>query len=68
MTIFNWNISCVQLIHNILNHKIHLNDMYLFRASQRTDSLHYKDKLFNNVWGRNICLVLKFYKTQKTTA
>jgi len=42
--------------------------MYLFRASQRTDSLHYKDQLFNNVWVRNICLVLKFYKTQKTTA
>jgi hypothetical protein len=44
----NWNVSCVQLIHNISNHAIHLNNMYSFRATQTIDSLRYKDHFFKN--------------------
>jgi hypothetical protein len=43
-------------MHNILNHEMQLNKIYLFRATQRIDSLNYKDQLLNNVKGHKLYL------------
>jgi len=50
ITVCNGNVTCVQLMHNILNHEMQMNNMYLFYTSQTTDNLHYKDQLLDTVY------------------
>ena len=41
-------------MHNILNHEMQMNNMYLFHTSQTTDNLHYKDQLLDIVYGHKL--------------
>jgi len=53
---------------NILNHRIHLNNMYLSRVTQMIDSLHYKDQLMILFRGMTHNCSQELYKTRKKTA
>jgi len=49
ITVCNGDVRRVQLIHNILNHEKHLNNMYSFRVTQRIGNFYYKNKTLKTV-------------------